>query len=696
MPIPFGNIGTIIPEFFLHTRSKTTPSHRDRGFFSSTRHITQLSHLGEALRLNAMQVHTYLTAYDKQSHAFSKEQSSNLTALVMKANQLFDELNSRRSTVGSDPTAIVQLTKQYYGLLELYQRFLMKAKTMCREKWTQFNLRYMCMGIAIFVLSTIWLTLFLFAFAFHRQLNVFCVSFCKWLVCGAIGAVAYTLMGTGYSVEVLLTNITLAALIAGCIWIVSRMYSLNHSNTTTMYSRIANTIAHLSSDHFFAILCYVLYISGLFSNSFIVFESYVVQFLLLSCWIVFVWQSFQHVINYRKILQILSVGVLVRLFGDGTNFAPESIVNDVHSTTLDMLQMILPMLVIPVLLFIATPSRNLRRGSIIAICVVAVSSVMIVMFWIVQYFGLLDNAKPIYRVVPPQLVYLCCMSGVLAVLFSPTTAHIHKPQPQNASRAAIFSFLKKVYDKRVRSTVIGLNTSVFAGLLALYFMLCCPLILLLGPRAPFCLLCLIIVLYVIAIRHSHYSNSPTVFASKHSVVSIMEVLFVWFIGVRLFFSTGHENSFGRLQVSCSFIGFNEYNFVISGIMLMLNTFAGPILASLSVPLLVAFRHAQHQAPDCVVSSVSSNNEKQLHLASYTKPMLWFILFSSMRATISTINVYFQRRHLMVWAIFAPKYAFDMSSLLIGDLLSVVIALVLWWFHISVSSFIRNAWKSKIA
>ncbi|CAN0213897.1 unnamed protein product, partial [Discosporangium mesarthrocarpum] len=60
------------------------------------------------------------------------------------------------------------------------------------------------------------------------------------------------------------------------------------------------------------------------------------------------------------------------------------------------------------------------------------------------------------------------------------------------------------------------------------------------------------------------------------------------MGSRLFFFlTGHHNQFSRLQYSAAFIGFDEFNFQVGGILLFLNTFGTEILATLTLPLLAS-------------------------------------------------------------------------------------------------------------
>lgn len=65
--------------------------------------------------------------------------------------------------------------------------------------------------------------------------------------------------------------------------------------------------------------------------------------------------------------------------------------------------------------------------------------------------------------------------------------------------------------------------------------------------------------------------------------------------------------------------------------------------------------AQAEAPELA--------EKQM---SAVRAVLCFLFVWSLNSTASTAFVMYARRHLMVWALFAPKFVFDGVSLLLTD------------------------------
>jgi GPI ethanolamine phosphate transferase membrane region len=133
---------------------------------------------------------------------------------------------------------------------------------------------------------------------------------------------------------------------------------------------------------------------------------------------------------------------------------------------------------------------------------------------------------------------------------------------------------------------------------------------------------------------------------------------LWALGTRAaFFFTGHHNQFSRLQYACAFIGFDDFNAGIGGSLLFVNTFGLEILGILALPL----------AAVCISSSSTASS------SSVEETVLAFAGLSAARTLLSTVNAVVQRRHLMLWAVFAPKFVFDaVMQAVVGA------ALVLMW------------------
>jgi GPI ethanolamine phosphate transferase 3 subunit O len=109
--------------------------------------------------------------------------------------------------------------------------------------------------------------------------------------------------------------------------------------------------------------------------------------------------------------------------------------------------------------------------------------------------------------------------------------------------------------------------------------------------------------------------------------------FLWRLVIRhTFFATNHACAFNRLHLSAAFIANMEFNFWFGGAALFLNTFGWEIVGLLLVP-----------------------------------DLEWYSLFQLLETAFSCLSVSFMRRHLMVWAVFAPRFLFAAIFLVLNCL-----------------------------
>lgn len=124
----------------------------------------------------------------------------------------------------------------------------------------------------------------------------------------------------------------------------------------------------------------------------------------------------------------------------------------------------------------------------------------------------------------------------------------------------------------------------------------------------------------------HPSISPI---NVNCQLSDFMLALLWRLTIRQsFFSTGHACSLNRLQTSAAFVATDEFSFGPAGISLFFNTFGWDIIGTI-----------------------------QLVLTAKRDVWNLFYFFQMLETTISCISVSIMRRHLMVWAIFAPRFVF---------------------------------------
>lgn len=108
---------------------------------------------------------------------------------------------------------------------------------------------------------------------------------------------------------------------------------------------------------------------------------------------------------------------------------------------------------------------------------------------------------------------------------------------------------------------------------------------------------------------------------------------LWRLSIRhAFFATNHAPTFSRLQYSAAFVASDVFYFHAAGLLLFINTFGWEIMGTLLVLAATShFRRANVWA--------------------------WFCFYQLLEAASSCLSVSLMRRHLMVWAIFAPRFVF---------------------------------------
>ena len=130
IPIPFGNLGTLIPEFFVHGHNIS------RLPMDSNTWLT----LNGAYHLNAGQVYHYLVEYMALSNVFPDADLQRLKKLYDDTGELFYTATSMAD---------------HARVAEDYRRFLRDTLDMCRKLWATFNLPQMILGVAVLVVGTL-------------------------------------------------------------------------------------------------------------------------------------------------------------------------------------------------------------------------------------------------------------------------------------------------------------------------------------------------------------------------------------------------------------------------------------------------------------------------------------------------------------------------------------------------------------
>jgi len=199
-------------------------------------------------------------------------------------------------------------------------------------------------------------------------------------------------------------------------------------------------------------------------------------------------------------------------------------------------------------------------------------------------------------------------------------------------------FPRMVYAISICSAVIKFSEKE-KGDVAAFTMLLCTFLLVVGPLSPAAAS-----LFVV------HLSSVLLLTENRDLSVLMRTLLWSMASMTYFFATGHESFFNKLHYASPFVGFDEYEYFRGGLMMGFNTFGVYIV---SVGLLPVLAESREEVPQL---------------------LFLFLLIQASRTIVMVGFVAAQRRHLMVWAIFAPKYVFDAVTLMLVDVTACLVAL----------------------
>jgi hypothetical protein len=126
----------------------------------------------------------------------------------------------------------------------------------------------------------------------------------------------------------------------------------------------------------------------------------------------------------------------------------------------------------------------------------------------------------------------------------------------------------------------------------------------------------------------------------------------WLLATLSYYSTGHSSTFGSVHISAAFIGMDESHFEISGAVLALNTWSGPLLHCIALGTVFG----KHSHADAAGDSARAHRMANVRTV--------FAACSGLMVLFMMLCLIVLRHHLFLWAVFAPKYVFLAATHLI--------------------------------
>ncbi|CAI2185548.1 2541_t:CDS:2 [Funneliformis geosporum] len=668
LPIPFNNLGSVIPELFLFNS-------KDGNHDSSIEQ--KLKNLLNVTRLNAEQVYRYVVEYARQqpSSELSKE-----ALHILK--DLFDHAESQYSLLEESSGAS---SDDYENLIVQYLSFLRITLSICRRIWAQFDLPLMISGIGILIASCICTLMHILlgkreAIHISNQTSVM-----HALVGGIIGVFLARLKVTevlldSYFVEYTFSTMDLIILSAsfGSVFGFSSQFIKYNFSCSKSFS--LNKL-YFSLDTFLAILFLILHSLSFASNSYTVFEDRISVVLLQTFGIYTLIKAFSiRNKRFRKRLIIFSFVslILIRIAAYSTICREEQLPNctmtfyESSENSVSSPVILLALVAFSVIMPFIMRRILLNTKSFNGIAPLWINWALRAGLMLSAAYWVMDNSDSLN---PPTSSSKDTMSisdtiinqsfkwgknflvrmafgiatliGHLAWWTNPLCLDLEMINLDDKSNKStnLPNNNSKRGDKHCQQTsqkaveILGFaNTygaSYFIFLTIIYLLLIITQQPMGGLMMSIALCQIIISLELIDAKRGGglIDSGETTF---------LDIVVFSLCGTLFFFSTGHQATIPSIQWSAGFIGIDEANFTITPILVTLNALSSQILFTCAIPLLVFW----NKSPTTLGNSI---------YYSLTTTILYFILYNSVITTSTAICAAWFRRHLMVWKVFAPRF-----------------------------------------
>ncbi|KAF9005177.1 hypothetical protein BDQ17DRAFT_1353965 [Cyathus striatus] len=621
LPIPYNNLGTVIPELFW----------RDRKGME----------LERALELNAAQVKRYLDTYrSKPSGGELDEAWDSLQAAWASAE----------STASPDETKFI--------LLSNYSRVALAA---CRAMWAQFNPILMAMGLALLGMSICA------SWAAYSSISRSNNKWDDWLK-EQLPRIVRGLAGG--AVLGVVTYLPLQSYLPG----------IDALDCVLFAAPLVSSVSLKSIP-----IILVLHGITFFSNSFTFWEDNIVPFLAVSSIIPYVLTGFSAPtsrLRYRIVGFSLLYAISVRLMAMSTvcreEQQPYCHVTFYSSSSLSAPPMISVILAIPTAIALPEVIRRFLKISrsdvglakpflpvILTPTLLAAAS-----YWIAEWAETVDKLghewSPFIRVIRTWIsrsaVGWILLAGTTLWYFIPLCLEIEIKQVGEKKQVTVLGFANAFGSPYL------LFWSISLGLVYITSQLVGQLILALGTVALISYLEVLDSVRDVQGMNAVFSSSapsaildPGYAEAQSSPFQFKDIIPVALLGLNAFYGTGHQATVSSLQWKSAFILSPNVAYPYSTITMVLNTVGPLFVFTLAAPLVALWNRAPIQSKDgMAISDVQITGETTLAALGIMSYYATLLLGTSVSAAIL-------RRHLMVWKVFAPRFMSGFIQMITVDI-----------------------------
>ncbi|KAH9850999.1 hypothetical protein C2E23DRAFT_781710 [Lenzites betulinus] len=637
LPIPFNNLGTIIPELFWH----------DKAGKDYTR----------ALTLNARQVNRYLQTYRDSASGGELDGS-------------WRGLERAWQAVHLDVNAKDQMTQ--WLAMAAYTR---EALAVCRALWAQFNVSLMTLGLVLLVAGT-------GASAFlYFKLGAAQDKWESWSAevqrCFVTGALRGATIG-------LVTYFSPTRYVKGLGLLDAALFGAALGSSLAVIASAPPSLSGLSLRSLRSIpLPLILHALAFASNSFTVWEDHVVTFLLITSIVPYALTGFTAPTS-RLRFRILGFSALfaacVRLMAMSTICREEQqpychvtffASSSLPSPPLPVLVLSVPVaLALPWLVkrFLKISQSDKGAAGILLPWILPGTLLFGTAFWIIEH---LDSSEAFGQEWAGTLRFVRTLCGRFAfagVLFLGYALWWLVPLCLKISSDA------KAGSARKEVTVLGFANAygapyalfwcLFLGLLYPATQLTGQIVLALAAVAVLAYLEVVdSVRDVRSLDDVFASGNPSAILDPDALraaaapLRFAEITPLALLATHAFFATGHQAAIPSIQWKTAFVLTPTLTYPLSPLLVVLNTVGPHFLIALAAPLLALWNVAPLPQPAADV---------QVRVNA-VRAGLGMMLYHAGLLLSSAVCAAWLRRHLMVWKIFAPRFMLAAITVIVVDL-----------------------------
>ncbi|KAJ1792752.1 mannose-ethanolamine phosphotransferase gpi13, partial [Coemansia sp. RSA 2399] len=698
LPIPFNNLGAVIPEMFASDED----AHGDWGLL-------------RALRLNAAQTMRYLTTYiaNSRNHGFSDDAMRAWKDMYERAELSYRELSDLASqSPGARRNSDIEAFEE--KVAAEYHAFLRLVLGMLWQMWAQFDAALILSGLCVMVLVLTALGL-LYARSRRSSLQDILRNTWKGCVSGALASMVVfralfsTPLVSAATTQMSMTDVSVAGLAAGLALAFCVQLACDVGNTQRSFVHLKPTAHSLLNGA--AITAAAMHSLAFTSNSFTFSEDSIVHYLLQSLLLIAAavgasvqigtspLRDRQRSAGKRAIVCALVGMALNRISLYSTVCREEQLPGgciptfygapsaSISGVALAVANLSMVWLVPSVVLRFLRRSHS-HRALIATLWIsigMRISMAMAAVYWILdsvdgnrasgsvptQTSAANDSDAPSdwseLRIVLARMAVGVAVGGGLAAwIASPFCLDVAISDVPEVSASPKQRPAKPQHPPRQAAVILGFGNAFGAAYLAFVTVVFCVLYTFQQPMGGI----MLSVLFVALVFNAELFDAlrDALAADDGSAPSLVpaQVAAMALLAYQGYFATGHQFTLVSIQWSTAFVGVREMQLLICGAIVLLNTLGSFVLAALCVPLAMLWNESLGAQPLRLAPDA--------YLARVTGAGALYAAYNLLVATGSAVFAAWFRRHLMVWKVFAPRFMFAVPVYIVNLVAVLCIAI----------------------